>query len=86
MTTLIILLAGWSTAQAFPFCFSFGPGGNKRADFYGHPPPAVGFGRHAYYVYPYSPVYPAPSYMPYYPPHPPAGLYGGGTPRPPGSR
>jgi hypothetical protein len=85
VTTLIVLLAGWSTAQAFSFCFSFGGGSNNRSDFYNRPPPAVGFGPGVYQVYPYSPVVAAPLYRPYYPPSPPPGFYGGSTPQSPES-
>ena len=86
MAALVALLAGWSTAQAFSFCFSFGGGNKNRGEVYSRSPPAVGFGRGAYYAYPHSPVYPVPSYMPYYPPLPPPGFYGGRTPRPVGYR
>ena len=82
VAALIALLAGWSTAQAFSFCFSFGGGSNNRPDFYNRPPPAVGFGPGVYQTYPYSPVGAAPLYTPYYPPPPPPGFYGGSKPQP----
>ena len=85
VAVLTALLAGWSAAEAFSFCFSFG-GSNNRSDFYNRPPPAVGFGPGLYQRYPYSPViaeplYP-PYYRPYYPPPPSPDYYGGSTPQP----
>ena len=81
VAVLIALLAGWSTAQAFSFCFSFGGGSNNRSDFYNRPPPAVGFGPGVYQSYPYSPAIVAPLYLPSYPLPPPPGFYGGSAPQ-----
>lgn len=75
IVAIFILQAGWSTVQAFGFCFNLG-GNANRADFYNNnrPPPAVGFGP-GIYNYPYSPVAPMPLYRPYYPRRLPVEFY-----------
>jgi hypothetical protein len=71
MPILVVLLAGWASAQAFSFCFSFG--GSSRPDFHDRPPPEVGFGSGIYRTSPFGSAAWQPSVISYdMPPLPPA--------------